>query len=56
MSSHVVDKVYLDLLFKVSWDDFVSTDIRYDVSRKVSDFDTTMNEMINAIIGKLIEQ
>ena len=53
MSSHVLDKIYLDILFKISLDVFVSKDTRYDASRKVSEFDTSMNIMINAVTEEL---
>ena len=53
MSLHVVDKVYLDLIFQMGLNDCVSTDIRYDVSRKASESDTMMNQTLNAVTGEL---
>ena len=53
MSLHVVDKVYLDLIFQMGLNDCVSTDIRCDVSRKVSESDTMMNQTLNAVTGEL---
>lgn len=53
MSSHVLDKIYLDILFKVSFDDVVSTHLRYYIGQKVSDFDVEVNEIINVVTGEL---